>query len=202
MGEKEKDNARQAVFLTPTNTNGNDLEGEKPHDDYTVPQKVPCVTCWKHNQNAVYCVRLSKAQDQGLEFWQTKSFAIMTFATIPRDCTDRVTAQNGERVLFERLETPRSAPKLTLKRIGNASSSRSPRLTQTYLAFGNGRHTTSNMDVETHLGDKEVSTNAFLKNEAVKEEVAETNTNAIERINICSNQILYSRRPGEGEDGV
>ena len=115
-GGKEKDNARQAVFLTPTNPFGNDLEEEEPHDVFTVPQKAAYVTNWKYDQNAVFWVRLSKAQDQGLEFWQTKSFAIMTFASIPGDCIDRVTSQNGERVDFERLETPRPAPKVTWKK--------------------------------------------------------------------------------------
>ena len=64
----------------------------------------------------MYWVRLSKAQDQGLEFWQTKSFAIMTYAAIPGDCIDRVTSQNGERVDFERLDTPRPVPKVTWKK--------------------------------------------------------------------------------------
>ena len=40
----------------------------------------------------------------------------MTYATIPGDCIDRVTSQDGDRVLFERLETPRPAPKVTLKK--------------------------------------------------------------------------------------
>ena len=39
-GRKEKDKARQAVFLTPTNPFGNDPVEEGPHDDYTVSQKV------------------------------------------------------------------------------------------------------------------------------------------------------------------
>ena len=65
---KEKDEARQAVFLTPTNPFGDDLEEEEPHDDFTVPQNAFYVTKWKDKQNAVYWVRLSKAQDQGLEF--------------------------------------------------------------------------------------------------------------------------------------
>ena len=34
---------------------------------------------------------------------------------MPGDCTDRVTSQNGDRVIFERLATPRPAPKVTLK---------------------------------------------------------------------------------------
>ena len=95
---------------------GNDPEEETPHDDHAIPQKASYVTRWKRKQDAVYWVRLQRAQDQGLEFWQTKSFAIMTYTTIPGDCIDRVTAQNGERVLFEKLETPRPAPKVTLKR--------------------------------------------------------------------------------------
>ena len=74
------------------------------------------VSKWKHDQNAVCWIRCSKAQDQGLEFWQTKSFAIMTYATIPGDCLDRVTAESGERVNFESLETPRPAPRVTLKK--------------------------------------------------------------------------------------
>ena len=108
-GGKEKDKARQAVFLTPTNPFGHDPEEEEPREHFAVPRK--------DNQNSVYWVRLSKAHSQGLEFWQTKSFAIMTYATIFGDCVDRVTSLNGERVDFERLETPGPAPKVTLKKI-------------------------------------------------------------------------------------
>ena len=45
------------------------------------------------------------------------------------------------------------------------------------------------MEVDFHLGNKEVSTNAFLESEAVKEEIAETTTKAIERIKIGSDEI-------------
>ena len=143
-GGREKDKARQAVFLTSKNPCGNDPEEEKPHSDYSVPQKAPHETKWKRNQDAVYWVRLKEAQDQGLEFWQTKSLAIMTYTTIPGDCIDRVTAENGERVIFERLETPRLVPKVMLERNWQASSSSSKNSsrsskfhTQTYLVSGN-----------------------------------------------------------------
>ena len=33
-GGKEKDKARQTVFLTPTNPFGNDPEEDEPHDDF------------------------------------------------------------------------------------------------------------------------------------------------------------------------
>ena len=57
------------------------------------------------------------------------------------------------------------------------------------------------MYVDTHLGDKEVSTNAFLKNEAVEEELTDTNTKAIERIKIGSNKMCIREYLGR-KDGV
>ena len=72
----------------------------------------------KHIGNVIkmrFLFKLSGAQDHGLRFWQTKSFAIITYATVPVDCIDRVISQNGDRVMFERLATPRPAPKVTLE---------------------------------------------------------------------------------------
>ena len=46
------------------------------------------------------------------------------------------------------------------------------------------------MEVDTHLGNKEVSTSAFVETEAVKEETRKTNTKAIERIQIWFEPIL------------
>ena len=60
-------------------------------------------------------MKLSRAQDQGLQFRQTKSFAIVTHDTVPGDCIHRVISQNGDREKFEILATPRPAPKDTLK---------------------------------------------------------------------------------------
>ena len=112
---KENDKARQAVFFIPLDPFGKDPDEEKPDDDYTVHQKVHHESFWTRNQDAENWIKLSRAQDQGLQFWQTKSFAIITYATVPGDCSDRVISQNGDRVIFERLATPRPAPKVTLK---------------------------------------------------------------------------------------
>ena len=130
-------------------------------------------------------------QDQGLEFWQTKSFAIMTYATIPGDCIDRVTSQNGDRVLLERLVTPRPAPKVTLKKNWQSQQQQhstsgtdvpsswkreakredqagaqdvTDHSTEADPALGNGRHTNSNMDVGYSSRQQKVSTNAFSQN--------------------------------------
>ena len=116
LGGKVNDRARQAVFFTPPNLFGNDRDAEEPHFDYTLPQKVHYETYWTRNQDAVYWRKLYRAQHQGLRFWQAKSFAIITYATVPGDCIDLLTSQNGDRVIFERLATPTPAPEITLKR--------------------------------------------------------------------------------------
>ena len=60
-------------------------------------------------------INFSNAQVQGLQFWQTKSFAIITHDIVTGDCIHRVISQNGDQVLSEKLATPRPAPKVTLK---------------------------------------------------------------------------------------
>ena len=53
-GGKENDKARQAVFFTLLYPFGNNPTEEKPHDDFTVPQKVHYKHFWKHNQDAFF----------------------------------------------------------------------------------------------------------------------------------------------------
>ena len=117
----------------------------------------------------------------------------MAYATIPGDCIDRVTAQNGHKVIFERLATPKPAPKVTLKRIkpaaartASAAAHFQHRRHKTLEAegdqtLGNRMQSISKMDVDTHLGDKEVSTDAFSNNEA--------NDQVIQRVKVGSNNI-------------
>ena len=70
---------------------------------------------WKSNQDAVDWVKLSRAQEEGLRFWQTKSHATFVHNPVPADCICRVISQQGDRILFERLSTPRPALNVTLK---------------------------------------------------------------------------------------
>ena len=54
--------------------------------------------------------RISRAQDQGLRFWQTKSHAIIVHNLVPPDCIFKVITKNGERTLFDGLSTARPSP--------------------------------------------------------------------------------------------
>ena len=87
----------------------------RTHVDYTIPQKVHDHKNWKRDQDTVHWMKLSRAQDWGLQFWQTKSSAIITRNPVPGGCIFRVMSEKGDRVLFEGLSTPRPAPKVTLK---------------------------------------------------------------------------------------
>ena len=114
-GGKESDKAPLAVFFTPLNPFDENPDEEELHDDYTIPQKVHYHSHWERNQVAVYWIKISRAQEQGLQFWQTKSFAIITHNLVPGDCMYRVISEKRDRVLFEKLATSRPAPKVTLK---------------------------------------------------------------------------------------
>ena len=130
---------------------------------------------------------------------------------MPGDCIHRVISQNGDRALFERLATPRPAPKvtlksnwlvlqqqqqqqLTLKEGVNSISKEVATWESRTLVRDDTKHATeveqasrklvrtaSKVDVGIHLSEQKVVTNALLKNEA--------NTQEIERVKIGSNKI-------------
>ena len=69
--DMEATKGRQSVFFTPLNPFGGDSDEEEPRDDYTILPKVHYHSHWKRNKDAVYWVKLSRAQDQGLQFSST-----------------------------------------------------------------------------------------------------------------------------------
>ena len=113
-GGKETKRRKTNHLFTPLNPFGKDEE-EAVHGDLSVPRNVHHYSTWKHVQDVVYWVKLSRVQDQGLRFWQTKSHAIIVHNPLPPDCIFNFIAKNGERTLFERLSTPRPAAKITLR---------------------------------------------------------------------------------------
>ena len=76
---KESHKGRQAVFFTPLDPFG-----------CTIHPKVHYHSHWKRNQGTVYRVKLLRAKDQGLQSWQTKSFAIITYNIVPTQRTYNV----------------------------------------------------------------------------------------------------------------
>ena len=112
---KTQKNGRQTIFFTLLNPFGEHSDEEAFGKSLTLHRKVHYRSFWKHHQDAVFGVKLSQAQDQGLQFWQTKSFAILVNDHVQTERICRVISENGEQILFERMPTPRPAPKIILK---------------------------------------------------------------------------------------
>ena len=72
----------QTIFFTPLNPFGPNPDEEKLSDDLSKRRKAQ----YKTNQDAVYRINLARAQDKGLQFWQTRSHAIIVCSTVPVDC--------------------------------------------------------------------------------------------------------------------
>ena len=85
---KESKEGRQTVFSTPSILFGSDKNEEKPSEDHSKPRKVHFHSNWRRYPNAVHLVKLSRAQDHGLQFWQTKSNAIVVYDSVPEDCIE------------------------------------------------------------------------------------------------------------------
>ena len=79
-GGKESKEGRQTFFFTPLNPFG---ESQDEEGDISKPRKGHYHSNWRHNQDAVYWVKLSRAQDQWLQFWQTRSNAIIVHDLVP-----------------------------------------------------------------------------------------------------------------------
>ena len=161
-----------------------------------------------HDQNAENWVRLSKAQDQGSRHDTGRLHWSCDFSEW----------RSSE---FWRLGTPIPAPKVTVKKNWQSpqqqqhstSDTDVPSLwkqrtkredqagvqdvtdhsTEADFATRKLGHNTSKMDVDTHLSNKEVSANALLKNEAVKDELTETNIKAIEIIKVGQTKFVFAK---------
>ena len=115
-GGRERKEGRQTIFFTQLNPFGDNPDEEEPSDDLSKPRKAHYYSEWTNSQDAVCWISLARAQDKGLRFfWQTRSHAVIVYSSVPADCIYKVISPKGERTLFERLSTPRPAPKIVLK---------------------------------------------------------------------------------------
>ena len=114
-GGKERKEGRQTIFFTPLDPFNSDADEAESITDIKKPRKVQYQIHWRPEQDAVYWIHLSTAQDAGLEFWQTGSNAIITYQSVPKECVVKVVCESGKRELFARQRTPRERPKVTLR---------------------------------------------------------------------------------------
>ena len=81
-GGKSLKRGRQAVFFTTVNPmNDGYSMGENPRD-LTKPRIAPYKNTWKRLQNTVFWCNLKFAQEKGLQFYQTRSHAVVLCNTL------------------------------------------------------------------------------------------------------------------------
>ena len=112
-GGKENKEAWQTIFFTPLDPYHSDASEAESSTDFSKPRKVHYQTHWRPEQDAVYWINLSRAQDCGLKFWQTQSHLIIVYQS--RECVEKVVTEQGSRQLFSGQLTPRKGPKVTLR---------------------------------------------------------------------------------------
>ena len=98
--EDEKAKKEDRPF-TPLNPFGDNPDEEEPCDDLSKHRKVHYHSKWKTRQDAVYWINLARAQDKGLQFWQTRSHAIIENSSVPADCIYKVISQKGKELFLK-----------------------------------------------------------------------------------------------------
>ena len=115
-GKRKRTKRRKTkIFFTPLDPFNSDADEAESVTNTTKPRKVKYQMRWRPEQDAVYWIHLSTAQDAGLEFFQTGSNAISTYQSVPKECVVKVVSESVKRELFARQLTPRERPEVTLR---------------------------------------------------------------------------------------
>ena len=73
------------------------------HIDFSGPRRARYVhTAWKKHQDAVFWVDIDLSIKEGLEFYQTRSNAIILQGTLPASCIPKVVRLKTGEVLYEK----------------------------------------------------------------------------------------------------
>ena len=112
MEKTPKKDGRRFFFSTSP-----DPMSKEPDEEYQYllrPRKVHNMSNWEVTQDAIYWINLRQAQDKGLQFWQTRSHAVILYDSVPTDCIEKVVSTKTGVILHQRIPTPRSLPKIVL----------------------------------------------------------------------------------------
>ena len=93
-GGRECKEGRQTIFFAPLDPFGDSPDEEEPREDFSKPHYH---SKWKSRQDAVNWINLARAQDKGLQSWQTRSHAIIVCRSVSADCIYKVISQKEER---------------------------------------------------------------------------------------------------------
>ena len=93
---------RQAVFFTVVNPMDNQDGLGETLCDLTQATIAPYKNTWKRFQNTVYWCNLKLAQQRGLQFYQTRSNAVVLYDTLPAEFIDKAICMKTKDQLYQR----------------------------------------------------------------------------------------------------
>ena len=88
--------------------------GETPCD-LTKARIVPHINTWKRFQNTVFWSNLKLAQERGLQFFQTRSHAVVIFDTLPTACIEKAVCMKTSDELYQKVRWTPRVPRVVLK---------------------------------------------------------------------------------------
>ena len=112
---REAKEGRQTIFFTPLSPFGDDPDEEEPGDDLSEPEKGTLPQQVENSSGRRLLDRFSPSTRQRTTVLANQIPCHNCMLSVPPDCIYKVFSQTGERTLFERLSTPRPAPKIVLK---------------------------------------------------------------------------------------
>ena len=88
--------------------------GETPCD-LTKPRIAPYKNTWKPLQKTVYWCNLNLAQERGLQFFQTRSHAIVLYNTLPAVCIEKAVCMKTKEELHQKVRLTQRLSLVVLK---------------------------------------------------------------------------------------
>ena len=92
---------RQTVFFTSVDPM--DKEHKDPKElDPTKPRLASYKKEWKRHQDMLYWVDIQLAQRKGLQFYQTRSNAVILYDTLPAYCISKAIVMRSEEIIYQK----------------------------------------------------------------------------------------------------
>ena len=110
---QEETSQEDTFFCLFWSTGSNDEEKDC-HEDMTIARTFHYCSKWKHDQDAVHWVKLEEAQELGLQFWQTKSNAIVVYESVVRFIF-KIVAKSTRKPVYERKDRLQLALRVVLR---------------------------------------------------------------------------------------
>ena len=103
------------MFFTVVSPMDDDHGMEEILCDLTKSRIAPYKNVWEPLQNTVYWCNLKLAQQRGLQFYRTRSHAIVLYNTVPAVCIEKAVCMKTKEELYHKVYLSPKLPRVILK---------------------------------------------------------------------------------------